>query len=71
VKVIDYGAIMMEILQRSGSPMERDDMSKERVDVHALFASLPVRVAVNSEGKPEEAAKQILTTLRGPEKWCS
>jgi hypothetical protein len=27
-----------------------------------------VKVVVNSEGKPEEAAKQILGALRGPEK---
>jgi adenylate kinase len=34
----------------------------------AVLMSVPVRVVVNSEGKPEEAAKQILGALRGPEK---
>jgi adenylate kinase len=34
----------------------------------AVLISVPVKVVVNSEGKPEEAAKQILGALRGPEK---
>jgi adenylate kinase len=34
----------------------------------AVLVSIAIRVVVNSEGKPEEAAKQILGALRGPEK---
>jgi adenylate kinase len=34
----------------------------------AVLMSVPVKVVVNSEGKPEEAAKQILGALRGPKK---
>ena len=34
----------------------------------AVLMSVPIRVVVNSKGKPEEAAKQILGALRGPEK---
>jgi adenylate kinase len=34
----------------------------------AVLMSVPIKVVVNSEGKPEEAAKQILGALRGPEK---
>ncbi len=164
VNVINYGTIMMGILQKSGRPIERDGMRKDRVDVQrslqkqvaeavaekakrssgltiidthmsiktsegyfpglssnnlsilkpdllvlveakpseissrrlkdvsrkrdaaleksvneelsfsramacacAVLMSVPVRVVVNSEGKPEEAAKQILGALRGPE----
>jgi adenylate kinase len=33
----------------------------------AVLMSVPVKVVINSEGKPEEAAKQILGALRGPE----
>jgi adenylate kinase len=33
----------------------------------AVLISVPVNVVVNSEGKPEEAAKQILGALRRPE----
>jgi adenylate kinase len=33
VNVINYGTIMMGILQRSGRPMERDRMRKDSVDV--------------------------------------
>jgi adenylate kinase len=33
VSVINYGTVMMEILQKSGRPMERDAMRKDTVEV--------------------------------------
>jgi adenylate kinase len=50
------------------SVTEELNFSRAMACACAVLMSVPVRVVVNSEGKPEEAAKQILGALRGPEK---
>jgi adenylate kinase len=50
------------------SVKEELNFSRAMACACAVLISVPVKVVVNSEGKPEEAAKQILGALRGPEK---
>ena len=50
------------------SVKEELNFSRAMACACAVLISVPVKVVVNSEGKPEEAAKQILEALGGPEK---
>lgn len=50
------------------SVKEELNFSRAMACACAVLISVPVKVVVNSEGKPEEAAKQILGALRRPEK---
>ncbi len=47
------------------SVKEELNFSRAMACACAVFMSVPVKVVVNSEGKPEEAAKQILEALGG------
>jgi adenylate kinase len=49
------------------SVKEELNFSRAMACACAVLISVPVNVVVNSEGKPEEAAKQILGALRRPE----